>query len=266
MLSESLIFQILALACLGPGCFLALRAVPAIPAYRLAILLAAAGPVLWCLHVLQTGWRIDFSFTLWVSTTVTLLFFAGLSIASATLRQMAVLALPYLAVLLAVSVLSNGVHDRVLGVVPGGWISSHILLAVITYALITLAAISGLAVFLKERALKSRQTGLFSKSLPPVADAERAQDRLLQAGEVVLGLGLVTGIAIHVQQSRPLLELDHKTLLTLLAFVVIGGLLLLQRRSGLRGRRAAQIVMIAYLLVTLAYPGVKFVTDFLQGG
>jgi ABC-type uncharacterized transport system permease subunit len=30
---------------------------------------------------------------------------------------------------------------------------------------------------------------------------------------------------------------------------------------GIRGRRAARIVLLAYLLITLAYPGVKFVTD-----
>ena len=29
----------------------------------------------------------------------------------------------------------------------------------------------------------------------------------------------------------------------------------------IRGRRAARIVLLAYLLLTLAYPGVKFVTD-----
>jgi ABC-type uncharacterized transport system permease subunit len=37
----------------------------------------------------------------------------------------------------------------------------------------------------------------------------------------------------------------------------------LHYRSGLRGRRAARVVLVAYLLLTLAYPGVKFVTDVL---
>ena len=38
-------------------------------------------------------------------------------------------------------------------------------------------------------------------------------------------------------------------------------LLIADRRTGVRGRRAARYVLLAYLLLTLAYPGVKFVTD-----
>jgi ABC-type uncharacterized transport system permease subunit len=63
--------------------------------------------------------------------------------------------------------------------------------------------------------------------------------------------------------SGEFFTLSHKTLLAVLAFLVIGLLLLLHYRSGLRGRRAARVVLVAYLLLTLAYPGVKFVTDVL---
>ncbi|HMB77592.1 MAG TPA: cytochrome c biogenesis protein CcsA, partial [Kiloniellaceae bacterium] len=61
-----------------------------------------------------------------------------------------------------------------------------------------------------------------------------------------------------------LLVFDHKTLFSLSAFGLIALLLLLHQKSGLRGRRAARLVLIAYLLLTLAYPGVKFVTDILM--
>ena len=51
--------------------------------------------------------------------------------------------------------------------------------------------------------------------------------------------------------------------------IVAGGIFLLlgflHHRTGLRGQRAARLILIAYLLVTLAYPGVKFVTDVLMG-
>jgi ABC-type uncharacterized transport system permease subunit len=46
---------------------------------------------------------------------------------------------------------------------------------------------------------------------------------------------------------------------------VIGILLLARYRNGIRGRRAARLALLAYLLLTLAYPGVKFVTDVLIG-
>jgi ABC-type uncharacterized transport system permease subunit len=96
-----------------------------------------------------------------------------------------------------------------------------------------------------------------------VADAENLQVRLLQASEAVLGLGLITGMAIQFIETGDLLVLDHKTLLTISGFVMIAGLLFAHYRTGLRGRRAARLVLIAYLLVTLGYPGVKFVRDVL---
>jgi ABC-type uncharacterized transport system permease subunit len=60
-----------------------------------------------------------------------------------------------------------------------------------------------------------------------------------------------------------LIALDHKTILSIAAFVVLGILLLLQHGSGLRGRAAARFVLIVYLLITLAFPGVTFVTDII---
>jgi ABC-type uncharacterized transport system permease subunit len=67
-----------------------------------------------------------------------------------------------------------------------------------------------------------------------------------------------------VRETGHLLKLDHKTVLTVAAFVVIGGLLFAHFKSGLRGRKAARVVLLAYLLLTLGYPGVKLVTDVLM--
>jgi ABC-type uncharacterized transport system permease subunit len=87
----------------------------------------------------------------------------------------------------------------------------------------------------------------------------------LSVAELVLGAGIVTGMALQYFESGRLLAFDHKTVLSLLAFAVIGLLLILRLKSGLRGRRAARLALAAYLLLTLAYPGVKLVTDVLIG-
>ena len=98
------------------------------------------------------------------------------------------------------------------------------------------------------------------------ARSTAAKDDLAsRVDELVLGLGVVTGIATQYLATGELISFDHKTLLSLLAFATIGVLLWLHHRTGLRGRRAARIVLVAYLLLTLAYPGVKFVTDVLIG-
>ena len=83
------------------------------------------------------------------------------------------------------------------------------------------------------------------------------------ASAIVLGCGLVSGMASQYFVDGSLFPFDHKAVLSLIALAVIIVLLVVHRRTGIRGRRAARIVLLAYLLLTLAYPGVKFVTDVL---
>ena len=63
--------------------------------------------------------------------------------------------------------------------------------------------------------------------------------------------------------TKTFLVFDHKTVLTTLAFFIIGIVVYLQERSGLRGKVAVRFIMFAYLMLTLAYPGVKFVGQIL---
>lgn len=109
---------------------------------------------------------------------------------------------------------------------------------------------------------RKRPTALTHK-LPSVSDASALQVRLLGAAAVVLAIGIVTGAAEEYVTVGQLLVFNHKILLTFLMLAVLAVLLLLHRRTGLRGQRAARLILLAYLLLTLAYPGVKFVTDVL---
>ncbi len=143
--------------------------------------------------------------------------------------------------------------------------SVHIALSVATYGLCTLAAMAAAAAVLQERALKRKRPTALTRALPSVSDASVLEVRLLGVSEAVLALGIATGMARQFLSSGQLLVFDHKTLLAFLAFAVIAVLLVLHRRSGLRGLRAARLILLAYLLLTLAYPGVKFVTDVLIG-
>lgn len=144
-----------------------------------------------------------------------------------------------------------------------GWVVVHIATAVPTYALVTLAALAALAAFLQQATLKQKRQSWLTRGLPSLADCDVLQLRLLQIGEGVLALGLITGMALEYVKTGHLLALNHKTVLTMAAFLVMGALLIARHRSGLRGRRAARFVLLGYLLLTLGYPGVKFVTDVL---
>lgn len=233
-------------------------------AFWLAVLLAVAAPLAWASRLLTGPWQTGLETALWVSIATSTVLFALVAAATRSGWRFAPLLLPYLAVLGALASLARGRQPPGLAAgLPALWLDIHIAVSVLTYALLTLAAVASLAVFLQERALKRKRPSRLTRALPAVADSERLGGRLLLASEVVLGLGLATGMAIQFFETGWLLRLDHKILLSLVAFALIGALLAGRRVCGVRGRVAARVVLVAYLLLTLAYPGVKFVTQVL---
>ncbi|MEX2200643.1 MAG: cytochrome c biogenesis protein CcsA [Dongiaceae bacterium] len=240
---------------------------------RRAALLVAAGALAGAMaaliaDLLVSGWRSDLSFTLWATLTATLVGYVAIGWAVPPLRRLSVLLIPYL---LLVGVLALLV--RMLAPVPPmpgsvgpvAWFDAHIVFALATYALLSLAAIAGFACLLQDAALKQKQPGGIANRLPSLAESERLEIRLLAAAEIVLGIGIASGMALGWFSTHEAMPFDHKTILAIAAFLLIGLLLLAHAKTGFRGRRAARWVLVAWLLLTLAYPGVKFVREILIG-
>ncbi|WP_026988965.1 cytochrome c biogenesis protein CcsA [Fodinicurvata sediminis] len=230
------------------------------------VLLLAAFSAVTCYLILRVsdGWDSGFSFTLWVSVASSLLVYLLLCICRREAEQLAVLLLPYLLGLALLALLIDQVSTAsAYSANLESWLLVHIIGALGAYAFATLAAVSALAVFLQERGLKKKQAGTLSGRLPALAEAEWLERRLLVVGEVVLGLSILSGMALQYIHGGYLLDSNHKTLFSLAAFALIAIVIYLQWYAGLRGRRAGRWVLLGYLLLSLAYPGVKFVTGVL---
>ena len=228
-------------------------------------MVAVAGPLNLVLASMAGVWRTDLAMSLWVTVTATMGVFAVIAILARDTWRLTPLISAYMATLGVLAVIWGQVPHKPLGAAAsGGWIGIHIGVSVATYAFVTIAAVAALAAFLQERALKRKQPTALTRLLPSVIDCEGLEVRLLVLGEIVLALGLATGMALQYGETGSFLVFDHKTVLTITAFVVIGALLFAHFRTGLRGRKAARIVLLAYLLLTLGYPGVKFVTDVIM--
>ncbi|HEY6335241.1 MAG TPA: cytochrome c biogenesis protein CcsA [Alphaproteobacteria bacterium] len=224
---------------------------------------ALVGSVLRAQLALAPEWHTSLSGALWITMATSIALFVVLAVSTRDAWRLTPLLMPYLILLGAIATFWQQAPERPLAPAPAIWLDLHILVSVATYGLLTIAAVAGLAVLIQERALKTKRRGRLNQALPPIALCETLQVRLLAGSEIILALGLSTGMATQYFVSGQILAFDHKTLLSLLTFVVIGALLLLQARNGMGGRRAARFVLLAYLLLTLAYPGVKFVTDVL---
>jgi ABC-type uncharacterized transport system permease subunit len=269
-MSTFFVLSLSALAALVPAAL-----VPAGPArgeggqgglFWVLLSVAVAGPVAFVAVHQGTVWRTGIAAALWLAIAVTMVLFVILAAIQPVARRLTSLLLGYLFVLGALATLWLNEPERPLtGLAPPAWLQAHILVSVIAYGLLTLAAVAGAAVVLQERALKRKRPTGFTRLLPAVAEGETLQERLLAASAVVLAVAVVTGAILTWRETGVLLRPDHKTIFVLATLVVIVGLQWLHFRHGLSGRRAARTILVAYLLLTLGYVGVKFVTDVLMG-
>lgn len=262
-MTNDLLHAIGALAGLLPLTLLSLKTAGARPGRLFWLLLAVAfvGASSYAVAANRGGWDPSLATTLWVSIAASLAVFALAVLARPEAWRLARVLLPYLVILGGLAAIWSGAGQRGTVAASGGWLALHIALAVLAFALATTAAVAAVAVLLRERALKHKGRDALSQSLPSVADAEAIETRMLFIAACVLFVGIVTGMAELYVTQGVLVAVNHKTVFAFAAFLVIALLLYLRARTGLRGRRAARLLLLAYLLITLAYPGVKFVTD-----
>lgn len=268
-----LVFNLAALAALVPAALLLHRPGPSPDSidhehdvrdliFWAVLAAAVAGAVAWTWVLFSSGWKTGIAASLWITISLSLILFASISVVSGVFARLLVVFGPYSVVLGAIATVWAQVPGRAApATTAGAWLNLHIAISVTTYALMTLAAMAALAVYLQERALKARRPTRLTAILPSVSDGETLQFRILTASAVVLGLGLLSGMVIEFLERGVILVFNHKISLSILSFTVIAGMLVVHRASGLAGRRAARYLLLAYLLLTLGYPGVKLVTD-----
>lgn len=221
--------------------------------------------VSWFTYLLTNHWQDSFSSTVYATVAASSLIYIVLSWVIREFNKLISLFAPsmlYLSILSAFWFNSESSIDYINQSISS-WLVLHIAMAVLTYALLTLSAIAALAVVYKEFILKSRRKSKLSDQLPSVIDANQIQFLLMLLAETLLFIGLLSGMAANFMGSGHVLDFDHKTVLTMIAFVVIAVLLFMHCKMGLRGRRAATWILLAYLIVTLGYPGVKFISEVL---
>ncbi len=232
--------------------------------FWLTLTIATTGPLVWIFSNLSEAWQTGLSMTLWIIIAASMNIFAAITVLNDNAWRLTPLLIPYLIVLAFFAFFWQHLPEsRPLINNLSSWIKVHIFISVTTYALVTIAAVSALAAFVQERSLKLKRPTNLSRMLPSVAESESLLLRLLIIGEFVLFLGLATGMATQFQETGNFLTWDHKTILSLSAFSIIAILLGAHFYSGVRGRKVTRFVLLAYLLLTLSYPGVKFVTDVL---
>jgi len=184
-------------------------------------------------------WHSDFSTALWLTICSSVLLFIIIINIQNTTWRLSTLLFPYL-FLLGIAITS-----------------------ILTYALLTLATLAALSSTIQERNIRSKKLNILSQRLPSVTSSDNLFIRLLILCAFILFFALISGMATQYMQNGKFLNIDHKTILILLAFIIIVIIIFIHIRRGIRGRLATWIVLFVYLFMSLGYLGVKFVRNIL---
>ncbi|ARP79761.1 hypothetical protein CAL12_02250 [Bordetella genomosp. 8] len=151
------------------------------------------------------------------------------------------------------------------------WLRVHLVIALMAYGLMTVAAVQAMLMALLDRHLhrpleQAEGASLMGKVLdvqPPLLMQERLLFRIISIGFAVLTLTVITGSVASYMLTQRLLPFDHKTVFTLLSWLTFGVLLLGRYRKGWRGRVALRWTLSGFALLLLAYTGSRFVLEVL---
>ena len=228
-----------------------------------AVIFVSMCGVLLQVYVQQSnGWNTGLSAALWLTILACLLIYIVIVNLTDDGWRLTPVLFPYLLLFGFLAIIWNQVNEHYfLGNIPMAWIGTHIFVSLATYGFITLAALAGLAATIQERAIRTKIRTKLTRQLPSVASSEKLLVNLLIACAILLSIGLVTGIASLYISTGYFLAINHKIILVLIVFVIILFVLFVHFNTGIRGRAAMRYVLLAYLFITLAYPGVKFVKD-----
>jgi len=143
-----------------------------------------------------------------------------------------------------------------------GWqLDAHILISLLAYSILGLAALQALLLAIQEYHLHSRQPGGIVRALPPLQTMESLMFRMIGIGFVLLTLSLVTGMLFLEDIFAQ--HLVHKTVLSFIAWGVFALLLWGRWRFGWRGRVAIRWTIGGFLFLMLAYFGSKMVLELI---
>jgi len=223
------------------------------------------------------GWRFGFalglSATLWLAVAVFWIESFYFEIASIRL-----LLLPLAAMCTALPIWFPG--SRILaaaaasdGTLRNPAFDAHLVVALLAYGLLTIAALQALVMAALDRwlhgnALQPNNNTAWARvqrallgPLPPLLSMERVLFRIVAFGFALLSLTVLTGIVFSEELFHRPLSFDHKTVFTGISWLIFGALLAGRARYGWRGRAAIRWTLAGFLALFLAYAGSRFVLE-----
>ena len=238
---------------------------------RQGTLIATATAVAWLLHgvtlwfdlmapgALRIGFAAMLSAALWIS--VGAYWLENRNFGLDGLRRMV---MPSAAAVLLLAWAFPGSQVLLQGKSPMfGW---HIAVAILAYSTLTIAAFHAVLMALQESRLHTRGErmgflGAALDQLPALLTMEKLLFRMIGFGFALLSLTVLSGIVFSEQLFGKALTWDHKSVFTLLSWLLFAALLAGRRFRGWRGKTALTFTLAGFATLALAYVGSRFVLE-----
>lgn len=141
----------------------------------------------------------------------------------------------------------------------------HLVIAMLAYSLFTFAAMHAGIMAVAERSLHHKKSWIRFPDFPPIMPMERLLFQIIGLGFALLTLTLVSGIFFTEQLFHQALKFNHKTLFSIIAWLIFGGLLVGRHYYGWRGRVAVRWTLGGFAFLLMAYVGSKIVLEVILG-
>ena len=142
-----------------------------------------------------------------------------------------------------------------------GHMTAHIFTSVIAFGVLSVAGVYALFVALIDHLLRRHSLNKLVQTLPALDTLEKLLFHLIKIGLAVLTVSLITGL-VYVDDLFGQ-HLAHKTILSIIAWLVFAVLLWGRWKRGWRGRVAVRMTLAGIALLLLSYFGSKLVLEVL---
>ncbi len=135
----------------------------------------------------------------------------------------------------------------------------HIVVSIFAYSMLSIAAVQAALLYIQDTHLHNKQPGGFIRALPPLDTMEKLLFRMITLGFIVLSISLASGLFYldDILGQR----MVHKSILSVIAWLLFAILLWGRWRFGWRGRIAIRWTISGFVVLMLAYFGSKFVIE-----
>lgn len=144
------------------------------------------------------------------------------------------------------------------------WLIAHIAALVAAYAALVFSIVASLLYLVQEHRLKTKMLPGQSESripldwLPPLDTLERIAHGTLEFGFPCMTVGLVIGSVLAVDHFGPVYFTDPKVIASFISWGIYVLLLYVRRVAGLRGRRAAYLSGVVFVVMMAVWAANTF--------